>query len=129
MSTLAVNLSLTARQSSSSLLRYCVPKAHYHAARNRPGRRNERKEDQKLDSKKSQPASNITILGKLKEPIERSRKLITELEVMLLNHEHNQAQSLAQFNIKLAEIKRLEPQREWYYDQLGIPMQDKKKQT
>lgn len=57
----------------------------------------------------------------MKEPVAQSRKLITELEALLFNHERTQARDLAEFNSKLADqFDRFEPQRQWYYDKLGI---------
>lgn len=62
----------------------------------------------------------ITILRQLKKPIEKSRKLIIDMESTLIKHEFAQARDLSLFKSELAEIEKREPQRKWYYDQLGI---------
>lgn len=125
---LASKGSLILRQKSSSLLRCYVPKAYFSVAAQRPGRRKDNEPDLK-PRRREASVSPVEILKQLKDPINRARKTIGELEKLLLTHEHNQAQHLAQFNNKLEEINRLEPQREWYYQQLGLPKEDKEKPT
>lgn len=60
------------------------------------------------------------LLRALKAPIAKSRKAIIELERILNEHNINQAKEEATFRSELAQIDRLEPQRKWYYDRLGL---------
>lgn len=118
MRMLTGSLLLTSRNNSGTILRSCVQHASFVTIR-RGGRRSRRYAERKPEQRSSVP--NIEILRQLKEPVARSKKLITELEVLLLNHEKTRARDLAEFNDKLADqYDRFEPQRKWYYDKLGI---------
>lgn len=130
MSTSTVNLFLRVRNCSDSIFRHCVPKAYYHTSERRMGRRLNRYVSRPSPKHETAPqVSNIAILRRMKEPIERSRRLITELEIMLADHEYSQAVNLARFRSKLAKITAVEPKREWYYDQLGISREEKEAQN
>lgn len=118
MHVLTATLLSMARKNSENNLRRCVRNASLFTIRRGKGRPR-RSPEQKPERKPSVP--NIEILRQLKKPIAESKKLITELEVLLINHEKTRARDLTEFNDKLADqFDRFEPQRKWYYDKLGI---------
>lgn len=64
--------------------------------------------------------ATLRTLKELKEPIRRSKRWISEIEMLLASHERDQRRDEALFKLELAEFDKREPQRQWYYDQLKI---------
>lgn len=118
MSSLTANLSCATKRSSSTLIRYRTSSK----ATDKSGTQQHDKSsiNQAGPQATGPTVSNLTLLKRLKEPIQRSRGLITDLEKLLADHESAQAREEALFKMKLAECDKKEPQRQWYYDQLGI---------
>lgn len=79
----------------------------------------------KADAAQPRPVSEL--LEALKGPIQKCKERISELEMVLEAHQKQQAKEEEQFQHRMKEIDRREPQRKWYYDQFGITQKEQEK--